>query len=55
MTRPTDAQLADRYRPPLIAEAAAALRRPDDGEFGFCAECGAFIGTALMRCVDCAR
>lgn len=40
----------------------AALRRLDEGEFGWCADCGAFVGTrrldldpTLMRCVDCAR
>ncbi len=40
----------------------AALRRLDEGEFGWCANCGEFIGTerldldpTLMRCVDCAR
>lgn len=115
MTEPTDAQLEQRYRPLLLAEAAelrassdstskdrkpveldqqsigrlsrmdamqqqamsaaqesrrrarlvaidAALRRLAEDEFGWCPECGEFIGTArldldpaLMRCVDCAR
>ncbi|KPQ07122.1 MAG: DnaK suppressor protein [Rhodobacteraceae bacterium HLUCCA12] len=41
---------------------AAALARIDAGEFGFCDDCGAFIGfdrldldPTLMRCIDCAR
>ncbi|MCC5970219.1 MAG: TraR/DksA C4-type zinc finger protein [Pararhodobacter sp.] len=41
---------------------AAALRRIDEGEFGWCADCGDFIGSArldldptLMRCISCAR
>ena len=115
MPLPTDTDLAARYRPRLLAEAAdlraasdstapvrkpvtldqqsvgrlsrmdamqqqamaaaqegrrsarlgaidAALKRLDDGEFGWCAACGDFIGTkrldldpVLMRCVDCAR
>lgn len=115
MNEPSDAQLFDRYRPRLLAEAAdlraasgsttaarkpveldqqsvgrlsrmdalqqqamaaaqearrcarmtaidAALRRLDEADFGWCADCGAFIGTerldldpTLMRCVDCAR
>lgn len=40
----------------------AALRRLAQGEFGWCSECGEFIGIerldldpTLMRCVDCAR
>jgi DnaK suppressor protein len=40
----------------------AALRRLDEAEFGWCADCGEFIGTerldldpTLMPCVDCAR
>jgi len=40
----------------------AALRRLDEGEFGWCTNCGEFIGIerldldpTLMRCVDCAR
>ena len=40
----------------------AALRRLDDGDFGWCADCGTYIGTErldldplLVRCVDCAR
>ena len=40
----------------------AALRRLEQGEFGWCPECGDFIGTerldldpTLMRCVGCAR
>jgi DnaK suppressor protein len=39
----------------------AALQRIDDGEFGFCEDCGSFIGTGrldvdpcAMRCVSCA-
>lgn len=50
-----------RRRARLIA-IEAALRRLEEGEFGWCSECGDFIGTerldldpALMRCVDCAR
>jgi DnaK suppressor protein len=40
----------------------AALRRLAEGDYGWCADCGEFIGTerldldpALMHCVDCAR
>jgi DnaK suppressor protein len=115
MIEPSDAELRERYRPRLLAEAAdlraasggttadrkpveldqqsvgrlsrmdamqqqamaaaqearrrarmtaieAALRRLDEVEFGWCADCGEFIGTerldldpTLMRCVDCAR
>ncbi|WFE75327.1 TraR/DksA C4-type zinc finger protein [Roseinatronobacter sp. S2] len=40
----------------------AALRRLAQGEFGWCSECGEFIGIerldldpTLMHCVDCAR
>ena len=40
----------------------AALRRLDEAEFGWCTDCGDFIGTArldldptLMRCIVCAR
>jgi DnaK suppressor protein len=48
-----------RARLPAIE---AALRRLDEGNFGWCANCGEFIGAerldldpTLMRCVDCAR
>jgi DnaK suppressor protein len=50
-----------RRRARLVA-IHTALRRLADGEFGWCADCGGFIGTerldldpVLMRCVDCAR
>jgi len=40
----------------------AALRRLDDGEFGWCVSCGEFIGfkrldldPLLPRCLDCSR
>jgi DnaK suppressor protein len=40
---------------------SAALARMDDGAFGFCEDCGDFIGfgrldldATLVRCVDCA-
>jgi DnaK suppressor protein len=40
----------------------AALRRMDEGEFGFCDECGGCIGLprldldpAVARCISCAR
>lgn len=40
----------------------AALRRMDEGEFGWCANCGSFIGTgrldvdpAVMICIACAQ
>jgi DnaK suppressor protein len=40
----------------------AALRRMEEGEFGFCASCGNFIGTGrldvdpvLMTCIACAQ
>lgn len=114
MTELTDAQIVERYRPMLEAEAAslrassdatkddrkpvtldqqsvgrlsrmdalqgqamakglearrvgrhrailAALERMDDGEFGYCEDCGEFIGTGRLhvdpcvpRCVSCA-
>jgi len=44
------------------ARIAAALKRLDDGEFGWCAECGAEIPERRLEidptahlCVDCAR
>lgn len=115
MSEPSEAQLHDRYRPRLLAEATdlcaasggttadrkpveldqqsvgrlsrmdamqqqamaaaqesrrrarltaitAALKRLDEGDFGWCADCGEFIGAerldldpTLTRCVDCAR
>lgn len=40
----------------------AALRRLDGDEFGYCSDCGGFIGferldldPTVMRCIDCAR
>jgi DnaK suppressor protein len=40
----------------------AAVRRLEEGEFGWCEDCGEFIGErrldldpTLMRCKDCAR
>lgn len=45
-----------------IAAIRAALQRLDEGEFGFCEDCGDFIGDRRLqvdpiarRCVDCAR
>ena len=41
---------------------AAALERLDTGDFGWCDDCGEFIGVkrldldpAVLRCVECAR
>ena len=40
----------------------AALRRMEDGEFGYCGSCGTFIGTGrldvdpvVMTCIACAQ
>ena len=56
------ASAQDSRRHARLVAIAAALRRLEDGDFGFCPECGDFIGTSrldldpvLMRCVSCAR
>lgn len=52
----------DTRRRGRLAAIEAALKRLEQGEFGWCAECGEFIGLSrldldpvLMRCIDCAR
>ncbi len=55
------AQAADRRRQARGGLIAAALARMEEGEYGYCSECGEFIGLkrlefdpAAARCVDCA-
>ncbi|MGQ7792747.1 TraR/DksA family transcriptional regulator [Faunimonas sp. B44] len=55
------AQAADRRRRARRGQIEAALRRMADGEYGYCLECGAFIGLkrleidpAAALCVACA-
>ncbi len=57
MAAGTEARRAARHR-----ALHAALNRLDEGEFGFCTDCGDFIGLArldldpsVMRCISCAR
>ena len=56
------ASAQDSRRQARLLAIAAALRRLEEGDFGFCSECGDFIGTSrldldpvLIRCVSCAR
>ena len=56
------AQEAERRRQVRIAALKAALARMDEGEFGFCAECGEPIAErrleidpTVLLCVACAR
>jgi DnaK suppressor protein len=53
---------ADRRRKLQIARLTAALKRIEDGEFGYCAECGEPISEGRLAvdpaahlCIDCAR
>jgi DnaK suppressor protein len=55
------AQAADRRRAARRTALRGALARLEGGEFGWCGECGEFIGEkrldidpAAVRCVDCA-
>jgi DnaK suppressor protein len=57
MAHATDARRRDE-----IKRAEAALRRIDDGEFGYCLKCGEEIGDARLAidlatptCIKCAR
>ena len=50
------------HRRARLSAVKAALRRLDDGDFGWCADCDEFIGTerldldpTLTRCVGCVR
>lgn len=62
MQRQAMAQAAARRRAGRETRIKAALRRIDDGEFGFCQDCGEEIGRerlaldpTLPNCVPCAR
>ena len=62
MQRQAMAQATARRRQARTARIAAALRRIDDGEYGFCQDCGEAIGKkrldldpTLPTCVSCAR
>jgi DnaK suppressor protein len=55
------AEATDRRRQSQIARLRKALARMDEGEYGFCAECGEPIAPARLdidpsyeQCVDCA-
>lgn len=55
------AQAADRRRQMRGSLIAAALQRIEDGEYGYCVDCGDFIGMkrlefdpAAPRCIACA-
>jgi len=52
---------ADRRRKARRARIQAALKRFEEGEFGYCLRCGGFIGRGRLRvdpattlCVECA-
>lgn len=56
------AQAQSRRRSSRRQRIAAALARLDEGEFGYCAECGELIATARLdvdpttpTCVSCAK
>lgn len=56
------AMAADRRRQGRRTRIQAALKRLEDGEFGYCTSCGSFIGLGRLRvdattarCVECAR
>ena len=62
MQRQAMAQATARRRRERESRIAAALRRIDDGEFGYCLECGEDIGRkrlnldpTLPNCVSCAN
>ena len=62
MQRQQMARETQRRRLLERARIEAALRRMDDGEFGWCAECGSEIGAKRLAfdptahlCIDCAR
>lgn len=55
------ASAQDSRRQARLVAINAALRRLEEGDFGFCTDCGDFIGLSrldldpvLMRCVPCA-
>jgi len=56
------AQATGERRRVEIAQIDAALRRMDEGEYGYCVQCGEEIAEkrlalnpAIARCVDCAQ
>ena len=62
LQRQAMAQAAQRRRAGRGTRIAAALKRIDAGEFGYCEDCGEEIGQkrldldpTLVRCVSCAR
>lgn len=62
MQRQAMAQAAQRRRNARIQRVKAALERIEDGEFGYCQDCGDDIETARLdldptvpTCVSCAR
>ena len=62
MQRQAMAQATQRRRNARIARLAAALQRIEEGEFGFCQDCGEDIEAARLEldptvptCVSCAR
>jgi len=55
------AQASERHRRAELARIEAALRRIDEGEYGYCLKCGEDIAPERLRanpaatvCVDCA-
>lgn len=62
MQRQAMAQAASRRRASRVVRIEAALSRIEQGEFGFCLECGEGIGKArlehdptLPNCISCAK
>ena len=62
MQRQAMAQATMRRRGARAARIKAALQRIKEGEFGWCDDCGEFIGLrrldldpTIQRCVSCAR
>ena len=62
MQRQAMAQAVERRRLGRMVKIKAALQRMEDGEFGFCLDCGDEIATARLdqdptvpNCIDCAR
>ncbi|KAA9008328.1 TraR/DksA family transcriptional regulator [Histidinibacterium aquaticum] len=56
------AQAQEARRSGRLRAIAAAVERIEEGEFGFCEDCGDFIGwrrldldPCAVRCTDCAR
>lgn len=62
LQRQAMAQATERRRQGRTARISATLQRIEDGEFGYCVDCGEEIGRArleldptLPTCVSCAR